>query len=103
MLNREKLIKRRSNRLSRLDDGVDFYIIVVKGFLYATNVLKEYKNKEGGITVNVILKDETIWITKKGMSELFECSTDNIGLHLKNIYLEHELEKEATTEDFSVV
>lgn len=62
-----------------------------------------YKNKEGNVSVDVILRNETIWITKKGMSELFECSTDNIGLHLKNIYLEHELEKEATTEDFSVV
>lgn len=62
-----------------------------------------YKNKEGNVSVDVILKDETIWITKKGMSELFECSADNIGLHLKNIYLEHELEKEATTEKFSVV
>lgn len=62
-----------------------------------------YKNKEGNVSVDVILKNETIWITKKGMSELFECFTNNIGLHLKNIYLEHELDKEATTENFSVV
>lgn len=38
---------------------------------------------KNNIVVNVILKDETIWITKKVMSKLFECSTDNIGLYLK--------------------
>lgn len=58
-------------------------------------------NKEQGI--EVYYKDETLWMTQKAMSMLFDCSTDNIGLHLKNIYAEGELSKEATTEEFSVV
>ena len=37
------------------------------------------------------------------MGVLFDCSTDNVGLHLKNIYANGELSKEATTEEFSVV
>ena len=37
------------------------------------------------------------------MSELFECSTDNISLHLKNIYEDEELTEDSTTEYFSVV
>ena len=37
------------------------------------------------------------------MADLFDCGTDNIGLHLKNIYAEHELDESSTTEDFSVV
>ena len=37
------------------------------------------------------------------MSELYDCSTDNISLHLKNIYNDLELDKESTTEDFSIV
>ena len=37
------------------------------------------------------------------MSELFECSTDNIALHLKNIYNDKELDVDSTTEKFSVV
>lgn len=37
------------------------------------------------------------------MAQLFDCSTDNIGLHLRNIFDSGELNKEATTEDFSVV
>ena len=62
-----------------------------------------YETDEGKINVDVILKDETIWLTQKSMSELFECSTDNIGLHLKNIYNDKELDMDSTTEKFSVV
>lgn len=62
-----------------------------------------YETDEGKINVDVILKDETIWLTQKSMSELFECSTDNIGLHLKNIFEEDELDKNLTTEKISVV
>lgn len=53
--------------------------------------------------VSVVFKDETFWLSQSGMAELFECSTDNISLHLKNIYKEEELDPEATTEKISVV
>lgn len=53
--------------------------------------------------VSVVFKDETFWLTQSGMAELFDCSADNISLHLKNIYNEGELDPEATTEKFSVV
>ena len=62
-----------------------------------------YKTEDGSVSVDAILKDETIWITQKGMAELFDCSSDNIGLHLKNIYSDEELLKETTTEKYSVV
>ena len=42
-------------------------------------------------------------LAQSGMAELFDCSTDNISLHLKNIYKEEELDPEATTEKISVV
>ena len=45
-----------------------------------------YKADEEDVKVNVLLKDESIWLTQKSMAELFDCSTDNIGLHLKNIF-----------------
>ncbi len=57
--------------------------------------------KEDG--VQVFYRHETIWATQKAMAQLFDCSTDNIGLHLRNIFDSGELNKEATTEDFSVV
>ena len=53
--------------------------------------------------VSVVFKGETFWLTQSGMAELFDCSTDNISLHLKNIYAEEELTPEATTEKISVV
>lgn len=53
--------------------------------------------------VRALIKDDTIWLTQKSMAQLFGCSTDNISLHLKNIYNEGELLAESTTEDFSVV
>lgn len=53
--------------------------------------------------VSVIFKDETFWLTQSGMAELFDCSTDNISLHLKNVYKDEELDVEATTEKISVV
>ena len=56
-----------------------------------------------GISVRIDRDRETIWLTQKLMADLFNCGTDNISLHLKNIYAEHELEESATTEDFSVV
>ena len=57
--------------------------------------------KEDG--VQVLYKDETIWATHKAMSILFDCSTDNISLHLKNIFNSNELDSNSTTEKISVV
>lgn len=52
--------------------------------------------------VEVRLEGETVWLSQAQMAELFGTSSDNISLHLKNIYKEQELLEAATTEDFSV-
>lgn len=57
----------------------------------------------GERVVEVRLEGETVWLNQGQMAELFGTSTDNISLHLKNIYADQELEESATTEDFSVV
>jgi Virulence protein len=64
-------------------------------FLIFTN-----QAKEDGIEVRV--QNETIWLSQKLMGVLFDCSTDNISLHLKNIFKENELEENSVTEEFSV-
>lgn len=61
-----------------------------------------YQTSNENISVNAIIKDETIWLTQKAMSELFGCSYQNISLHLKRIYDEGELISSATTSEFSV-
>ena len=55
--------------------------------------------QEDGIEVR--LQDETIWLSQKLMGVLFECSSDNISLHLKHIFQEGELEESSVTEYFS--
>lgn len=62
-----------------------------------------YNTPEEQVSVDVIVKDETIWVTQRTMAELFGCSSDNISLHLKNIYASDELQENSTTEEFSVV
>ena len=52
--------------------------------------------------IEVRFQDETIWLTQKMMASLFDCSTDNISLHLKNIFKEGELEQNQVSEQFSV-
>lgn len=59
--------------------------------------------KSGDQPVQVRLEGETVWLTQAQMAELFGTSTDNISLHLKNVYADNELDEPATTEDFSVV
>lgn len=65
--------------------------------LYQSNELAEH------IEVRIDEERETIWLTQKQMGFLFEKDTDTIGLHLKNIFSDGELDEEATTELFSVV
>ena len=62
-----------------------------------------YNNDGEKEFVSVVFQNETFWLTQSGMAELFDCTTDNISLHLKNIYAEEELTPGATTEKFSVV
>lgn len=60
-----------------------------------------YKSAEEDVSVNALIKDETIWLNQKGMAKLFGCSTDNISLHLKNIFADGELDKNSVTEKIS--
>lgn len=55
------------------------------------------------IKLEVKMDEETVWLTQSQIANLFGCSSDNVSFHLKNIFLEKELDKNATTEFFSVV
>ncbi|BAU73566.1 virulence protein RhuM/Fic/DOC family protein [Metapseudomonas furukawaii] len=59
--------------------------------------------REGESVTEVRLEGGTVWLTQRQMAELFDTSSDNVGLHLKNIYGTGELEESTTTEDYSVV
>ena len=62
-----------------------------------------YEAEDGTVHLEVRLHNETLWLTQSDMAQLFQCSADNISLHLKNIFDEGELSREATTEESSVV
>lgn len=61
-----------------------------------------YSTPEEQVSVQAIVKNETLWLTQRSMAELFGCSTDNISLHLKNIFNTQELDKDSVTEKISV-
>ena len=61
--------------------------------LMEDNKLIIYKNSEGNIIVDAIYKDETLWLSQKGMSKVFNVGVPAISKHLKNIFAENELDK----------
>ena len=69
---------------------------MVKNIAFILYNTPEYSEK-----VQVVVKEETLWMTQKAMGELFGCSSDNIGLHLKNIFEGGELDKNSVTEKIS--
>jgi prophage maintenance system killer protein len=62
-----------------------------------------YQAGDGIVSLDVRLEHDTIWLNQRQMALLFDKDVDTIGLHLRNIYAEGELEESATTEESSVV
>ena len=62
-------------------------------------ILYQLPDEEG--VIQVIIKDESMWATQKAMAQLFDCSTDNVSLHLKNVFASGELDKDSVTEKIS--
>lgn len=62
-----------------------------------------YKSAQEEISVNALIKDETIWLTQKAMGELFGVESHTINYHLKEIYKTGELQAEATTRKIRAV
>ena len=62
-----------------------------------------YTTPDGDVKIEIIFHDENIWLSQKRLADLFDCSTDNISLHLKNIFNEGELAENSTTEEISIV
>ena len=62
-----------------------------------------YNTPNEDVSVNAVVKDETIWLTQKAMSELFEVEIPAISKHLTNIFSEGELQVEATVSKMEIV
>ncbi len=66
-----------------------------------TGEIEIYTTSDNKIELRVNLENETVWLTQKQMAILFDCSTDNISLHLKNIFKTNELDRNSVTEKSS--
>lgn len=66
------------------------------------NDLILYTTDDGRSQIKLRAKDHTVWLTQREMAELFDVSTDNVGLHLRNIFADGELEASSVTEESSV-
>jgi len=62
-----------------------------------------YATDTGNITVSVRFEDENFWMTQKAIAELFETTTANINIHIKNILDDEELDSASTIKDFLIV
>ena len=62
-----------------------------------------YRSAEQDISVNAVIRDETVWLTQKAMAELFGVEIPAISKHLTNIFAEGELEAEATLSKMEIV
>ncbi len=61
-----------------------------------------YTTPDGQIEIDVFIQDETVWLSQKSIANLFDCSVDNVSLHLKNIFKSEELAENQVVEDFSI-
>jgi hypothetical protein len=61
-----------------------------------------YEGTDGSPKIEVQMKDETVWLSQKQMAELFNCSVDNVSLHIKNIFKEGELNENLVAEEYSI-
>lgn len=61
-----------------------------------------YSNESENVSINVTLLNDTFWLPQKAIAQLFGCSTDNVSLHLKNIFTSGELEQNSVAEELSV-
>ena len=59
-----------------------------------------YSTEDGKTRVSVRLQDGTVWLSQAQMAELFQTTPQNITQHIKNIYLEDELQEDTTCKDF---
>lgn len=71
--------------------------------LAAEGSVELYTSPDGAVSLPVRVEGETVWATQAQMADLFGVDSDSVGVHLRNAFEEIELDREATTEDFSVV
>ncbi|OGS99016.1 MAG: cytochrome C biogenesis protein CycH [Gallionellales bacterium RIFCSPLOWO2_02_60_31] len=69
----------------------------------STGQIAIYQTDDGQTRIDVRFEQDSVWLTQRQMSEVFDTTPENILMHLKNIFRDAELDESATTKDFLVV
>lgn len=67
---------------------------------HPTSLFLIYQTEDGKTRLEVLLENETVWLSQKLMADLFQTTKQNISLHLKNIFDEQELVEKSVVKDF---
>ena len=67
------------------------------------NEIVLFESRDGAVTLPVPVRDESVWLTRMQMADLFDVTPQNITIHLKKVYAAGELKREATSKDFLLV
>ena len=59
-----------------------------------------YQTDDGQTNIEVKIEDDTVWLTKQQLTKLYQCSKSNISEHIKHIFEEEELDKDAVVREF---
>lgn len=62
-----------------------------------------YKDENGEVSLRVLYGDETVWLSQRGLSELFDVESNTITYHIKEIYKSQELQEDRTARKIRVV
>ena len=71
--------------------------------LSSTGRILIYQNEKGDTKVDVYFTEDTIWMTQKSMCELYQVAKSSISEHIRNIFVDGELEEKATVRKFRTV
>ena len=67
------------------------------------NEMVLFESRDGAVTLPVSIREETVWLTRMQMADLFGVTPQNITIHLKKVYSAGELDKASTSKDFLLV
>ncbi len=69
------------------------------GIIDNENNIIFYTDEDNNVKIEVILENENVWLTQNSLAKLFDTTRNNITMHIKNIYVDNELEEEATSKE----
>ena len=71
--------------------------------MYENNSIVIYLSEDGKVHLDVVYNEETMWLTQQQLCDLYQTSKSNVSEHIKYIFEDEELSREATVRKFRTV